>query len=46
MIIGGFGLVWWFNQMTAVFLVNGIILMILLRQEETKEFNLFMKGVG
>jgi uncharacterized ion transporter superfamily protein YfcC len=46
MTIGGFALVWWFNKMTAVFLVNGIILMILLRQEEAKAFNLFMKGVG
>ena len=37
---------WWFNQMTAVFLVNGIILLFLSRQEEEKAIRNFTKGVG
>ena len=46
LIIGVVALDWWFNQMTAVFLVNGIILMILLRQDEAKAVSIFTKGVG
>ena len=46
MIIGVSSLDWWFNEMTAVFLVIGIILMILLRKEEEKAVSIFTKGVG
>ena len=46
MIIGVVFLDWWFNQMTAVFLVNGIILLFLSRQEEEKAIRNFTKGVG
>ena len=46
MIIGVVFLDWWFNQMTAVFLVNGIILLFLSRQEEEKAISNFTKGVG
>ena len=46
MIIGVVFLDWWFNEMTAVFLVNGIILLFLSRQEEEKAIRNFTKGVG
>ena len=46
MIIGVSGLDWWFNEMTAVFLVIGIILMLLLRKEEEKAVQVFTNGVG
>ena len=46
MITGVSSLDWWFNEMTAVFLVIGIILMILLRKEEEKAVQVFTKGVG
>ena len=46
MIIGVSSLDWWFNEMTAVFLVIGIVLMLLLRKEEEKAVQVFTKGVG
>ena len=46
MIIGVVFFDWWFNEMTAVFLVNGIILLFLSRQEEEKAIRNFTKGVG
>jgi hypothetical protein len=46
MIVGVVALNWWFSEMTSVFLVVGIILMICLRKEEAKAVSVFMKGVG
>ena len=46
MIYGVIFLNWWFNQITTVFLIDGIILMILLRQGEEKTIDIFTKGVG
>ena len=46
MIIGVVALNWWFSEMTSVFLVVGIILMICLKKEEAKAVSVFMKGVG
>ena len=46
MIIGVVFFDWWFNEMTAVFLVNGITLLFLSRQEEEKAIRNFTKGVG
>ena len=46
MIIGVVALDWWFNQMTTVFLVIGIILLFLLRMEEEKAIGIFTKGIG
>ena len=46
MIIGVAVMGWWFPEMTAVFFVIGIILMILSRQEEEEAIKNFTKGVG
>ena len=46
MIIGVSVLGWWFDQMTAVFLVLAIILMIFSCQSEEEAIKYFMKGLG
>ena len=46
MIIGVVFLNWWFNQITSVFFIDGIILMILLREGEEKAIDIFAKGAG
>ena len=46
MIVGVSIFDWWFNEMTSVFLVIGIILMLLLRKEEEEAIQVFTKGVG
>ena len=37
---------WWFDNMTSIFLVCGIILMFLLRRGEEKSIDVFIKGAG
>ena len=46
LIIGVSALDWWFEQLSAIFLFLGIILMFLLRQGETKAIDIFTKGGG
>lgn len=46
LIIGVSALDWWFEQLSAIFLFYGIILMFLLRQGEVKAIELFTKGAG
>ena len=46
LIIGVSALDWWFEQLSAIFLFLGVILMFLLRQGETKAIDIFTKGGG
>ena len=46
MIFGVLYYKWWFEQMTSVFIVFSIILMILLQKGEEKGIEIFIKGAG
>ena len=46
LIIGVLVFGWWFEKMTSAFFVCGIILMFLLRRDEEKSIDVFIKGAG
>ena len=46
LIVGVCALGWWFEQLAAIFMVLGIILIFLIRKGEVKGIQLFAKGAG